>query len=119
VLKADSRKQSAVGSSPVAVSRKLSAVSVLDELFFFVVAGEEDLAVLVEAVNETQQGVRGVSHQGLRIARAGEESSQRSKGKGQKERPQTRSGVACRLAGCGSRVAVSACGAGGPVGRGR
>jgi hypothetical protein len=32
------------------------------ELFFFVVAGEEDLSVLVEAVNQTFDGVRGVSH---------------------------------------------------------
>jgi len=32
------------------------------ELFFFVVAGEEDLAVLVEAVNEAQKGVGGRNH---------------------------------------------------------
>jgi hypothetical protein len=32
------------------------------ELFFFVVAGEEDLAVLVEAVNQTFDGVGGVPH---------------------------------------------------------
>ena len=34
------------------------------ELFFFVVAGEEDLAVLVEAVDQTFDGVGGVPHQG-------------------------------------------------------
>ena len=32
------------------------------ELLFSVVAGEEDLAVLVEAVNEAQKGVRGRTH---------------------------------------------------------
>ena len=62
MLKADSRKQSAVGSSPVAVSRKLSAISVLDELLFFVVAGEEDPAVLAEAVDQTFDGVGGGTH---------------------------------------------------------
>ena len=47
------------------------------ELFFLVVAGEEDLTVLVEAVNETQQGVGGGSHQGLRIWQHGGKSSGR------------------------------------------
>jgi hypothetical protein len=32
------------------------------ELFFLVVAGEEDLAVLVEAVNQAFDGVGRVSH---------------------------------------------------------
>jgi hypothetical protein len=32
------------------------------ELFFFVVAGEEGLAVGVEAVNEAEQGVGGRCH---------------------------------------------------------
>jgi hypothetical protein len=31
-------------------------------LFFFVVAGEEDLATKVEAVNEAQKGVGGCTH---------------------------------------------------------
>jgi hypothetical protein len=39
---------------------------------------------LVEAFNEAQKGVRRVSHQGLRIAGARAESSQRSKVKRQK-----------------------------------
>ena len=59
VLKADGRKQSAVGSSPVAVSRKLSAVSVLDGLLFFAAAGKIGVAVLVEVVNQTFDGVGG------------------------------------------------------------
>jgi len=32
------------------------------ELFFFVVVGEEDLAVLVEAADQTFYGVRRISH---------------------------------------------------------
>jgi len=39
-----------------------SLVELKAELFFFVVAGEEDLAVLVEAVDEAQKGVRGRTH---------------------------------------------------------
>ena len=58
------------------------------ELFFLVVGGDEDLAVAVGAVDEAQKGVGRVSHRGLRIAGAGEESSQRSKGKSQKVKPQ-------------------------------
>ena len=49
-------------SQPSAVKKELRNSSKA-ELFFFVVAGEEDLAVLVEVVNQTFDGVgRGHSH---------------------------------------------------------
>ena len=53
-----------------------------------VAAGQTGVAVMAEAADETQKGVGCVSHQGLRIAGAGEESSQRSKGKRQRSKPQ-------------------------------
>ena len=52
-------------------------------MFFSVVRGQEDLAVLVEVVDQTFDGVGGVPHQDLRIAGAGEESSQKPEAKRQ------------------------------------
>jgi len=55
-------------------------------LFFFVVAGEEDLAVLVEVVDEAQKGVRGRTH---RREDSRDMSGVKSEVKGQKPKGKT------------------------------
>jgi hypothetical protein len=77
-----------LNDSSLAVSRKLSAVSVLDELRLVVAAGKIGVAVLVEVVclcvarrqvNQTFDGVgRGRSHRGKRIDIRRVKSSRRS-----------------------------------------
>jgi hypothetical protein len=79
----------AKGVVHVPAERGEERVEELDvELFFFVVAGEEDLAVLAEMVYEAEKGVGGRTHRredsgGVWV------SSQKAKGKSQNAKQQT------------------------------